>query len=177
MAENARELARHGVPKRPFYLTGQVEGRPFSVHREGDRVILHQAGAAREEIELAPPHDDPARDDGQHPVEAHGNGTPSHPIPPVPPEQTADALPVPVCPDGSPSSRWAPSAPPWAPGTSALDGFAMNREAEPPREEVKEAEDSPPRASDVVPTNGPSSDAPPADVPPADASAGEGGAQ
>ena len=173
VAENARELARHGVPKRPFYLTGQVEGRPFSVHREGDRVILRQADAAREEIELAAPHDDPARGDGQLAVEAHGNGAPAQP---AASEQAADALPAPMCPDGSPSSRWAPSAPLWAAGTSALDGFAMNREAEPPREEVEEAEDSPPRASDVVPTNGPSSDAPPADAS-ADASAEEGGAQ
>ena len=52
---NALELARHGVPKQPFYLTGQVAGQPFSVHQQGDRVILQQAGQAREEIELVPP--------------------------------------------------------------------------------------------------------------------------
>jgi TonB family protein len=52
VAANALELARHGVPKKPFYLTGQLDGKPFSVHREGDRVILRQAGQAREEIEL-----------------------------------------------------------------------------------------------------------------------------
>ena len=46
VAANALELARHGVPKKPFYLTGQVDGKPFSVHREGDRVILHRAGEA-----------------------------------------------------------------------------------------------------------------------------------
>lgn len=164
VAENVRELARHGVPKRPFYLTGQVEGRPFSVHREGDRVILHQAGAAREEIELAAPHGDRARGDRQHPVEAHGDGTPAQP---VASEQAADALPMPVCPDGSPSSRWEPSAPPWAPGTSALDGFVMNREAELPQEEVEEAADSPQNASDAKAM----------DAPPDDASAEEGGAR
>lgn len=163
VAENARELARHGVPKRPFYLTGQVEGRPFSVHREGDRVILHQAGAAREEIELAAPHDDPAHGDGQHAVEAHGDGAPAHPVPPVPPGEAADALPVPVCPDGSPSSRWEPSAPPWAPGTSALDGFAMNEETEPPQEEAT-----------AVPRS--ESDAKATAVPPTGTSAEEGGA-
>ena len=58
VAANALELARHGVPKQPFYLTGQVQGQPFSVHQEGDRVVLQQAGQAREEIELVPP---PAR--------------------------------------------------------------------------------------------------------------------
>ena len=52
---NALELARHGVPKQPFYLTGQVQGQPFSVHQEGDRVVLQQAGQTREEIELVPP--------------------------------------------------------------------------------------------------------------------------
>jgi transposase InsO family protein len=55
VAENARELARHGIPKKPFYLTGQVEGKPFSVHREGDRVILHRAGEPREDQDELPP--------------------------------------------------------------------------------------------------------------------------
>src|SRR5208283_2016049 len=32
VAANALELARSGVPKTPFYLTGQVGGKPFSVH-------------------------------------------------------------------------------------------------------------------------------------------------
>ena len=54
VAENARELARQGVPKPPFYLTGQVAGQPFSVHQEGDRVVLQRAGQEREEIELVP---------------------------------------------------------------------------------------------------------------------------
>ena len=40
VAANALELARNGVPKTPFYLTGQVGGQPFSVHAEGERVIL-----------------------------------------------------------------------------------------------------------------------------------------
>jgi transposase InsO family protein len=52
VAANSLELARRGVPKQPFYLTGQVQGQPFSVHQEGDRVVLQQAGQAREEIEL-----------------------------------------------------------------------------------------------------------------------------
>jgi hypothetical protein len=55
VAANALELARHGVPKQPFYLTGQVAGQPFSVHQQGDRVILRHAGQAREEIELVAP--------------------------------------------------------------------------------------------------------------------------
>ena len=54
VASNALELARHGVPKQPLYLTGQVGGRPFSVHAEGERVILTGA-EGRREVDLSPP--------------------------------------------------------------------------------------------------------------------------
>ena len=53
IAANALELARHGVPKKPFYLTGQIDGQPFSVHSEGDRLFLMRSGS-REEVELTP---------------------------------------------------------------------------------------------------------------------------
>ena len=33
----------------------QPTGKPFSVHQEGDRVVLRKAGEQREEIELAAP--------------------------------------------------------------------------------------------------------------------------
>ena len=55
VAANALELARQGVPKAPFYLTGQVGGQPFSVHAEGERVILTHAAGGRQEIDLVPP--------------------------------------------------------------------------------------------------------------------------
>lgn len=51
IAANALDLARHGVPKKPFYLTGQIDGQPFSVHAEGERLFLMRAGG-REEVEL-----------------------------------------------------------------------------------------------------------------------------
>jgi transposase InsO family protein len=51
---NALKLAREGVPKQPFYLTGQAGGQPFSVHAEGERVILTNPGG-RQEIDLLPP--------------------------------------------------------------------------------------------------------------------------
>lgn len=54
VAANALELAKNGLPKKPFYLTGQVGGQPFSVHAEGERVIMTGA-AGRQEIELVPP--------------------------------------------------------------------------------------------------------------------------
>jgi hypothetical protein len=55
VAANALELARHGIPKPPFYLTGQVGGQPFSVHAEGERVILTESAGQRREIDLTPP--------------------------------------------------------------------------------------------------------------------------
>jgi transposase InsO family protein len=55
VAANALELARHGVPKKPFYLTGQVGGQPFSVHAEGERVILTGGAGVRQEVDLVPP--------------------------------------------------------------------------------------------------------------------------
>jgi len=52
---NALELARAGLPKEPFYLTGQVGGRPFSVHAEGERVYMLGQDGGRKEIDLTPP--------------------------------------------------------------------------------------------------------------------------
>jgi transposase InsO family protein len=74
IAANALDLARNGIPKKPFYITGRVGDQPFSVHAEGERVILTRADG-REEIELASP-----------------------PAGVKPPE-----LPAALCPDGSPA--------------------------------------------------------------------------
>jgi transposase InsO family protein len=95
VAANALELARHGVPKTPFYLTGQVGGKPFSVHAEGERVILTGAGQERREVELtAPPETKPM----------------------------AAELPEPLCPTGVVSSRVDEGfEEPAAPGESPLD--------------------------------------------------------
>jgi transposase InsO family protein len=92
VAANALELARQGLPRTPFYLTGQVGGRPFSVHAEGERVILTDAGGDRREVELTPP------------------GPP------------AAALPEPVCPAGEMAGRVPEAAvEPGVPGASPLD--------------------------------------------------------
>jgi transposase InsO family protein len=95
VAANALQLARHGVPREPFYLTGKVAGQPFSVHAEGERVILTGADGRRE-VDLVPP-----------------------------PAAPGAALPEPVCPVGVVSSTAAEvavtSAAPPAPGTSPLD--------------------------------------------------------
>jgi transposase InsO family protein len=55
VAVNALELARHGVPKEPLYLTGQVGGKPVSIHGEGERVVLTGPEGKRQEIDLTPP--------------------------------------------------------------------------------------------------------------------------
>jgi hypothetical protein len=91
---NALELARQGMPKAPFYLTGQAGGQPFSVHTEGERVILTRSDG-RQEIDLMPP--------------ASASGT------------SASPLPEPVCPQGVVSAVGAGFEEPPAPGTSPLD--------------------------------------------------------
>ena len=101
---NALELARHGLPKAPFYLTGQAGGKPFSVHAEGERVILTKADG-RTEIDLLPP------------AAASDNAL--------------SQLPEPVCPQGVPTAylELGGEQPP-APGTSPLDeGLAQLDEA------------------------------------------------
>jgi transposase InsO family protein len=92
---NALELARRGVPKAPFYLTGQAGGRPFSVHAEGERMILTGADG-RQEIELVP---------------LQTSGT----------EPGGPPLPEPVCPQGTVTSEGAGFEEPPAPGESPLD--------------------------------------------------------
>ena len=97
VATNALELAKNGLPKTPFYLTGQVGGKPFSVHAEGERVILTHNEGERQEIDLVPP-------------------TPA-------PETNKMDLPTPVCPIGEVIGLGTEEAraEPVPPGTSALD--------------------------------------------------------
>jgi hypothetical protein len=52
VADNALSLAQHGVPKQPFYITGQANGRSFAVHAEGERVFMTREGEERQELEL-----------------------------------------------------------------------------------------------------------------------------
>src|SRR5262245_4305948 len=92
VAANALGLARDGLPRPPFYLTGQVGGQPVSLHAEGERVFLTR-GRQRQEVDLAPPA-------------AQG---------------PAAALPEPVCPQGVVGAGGAGFEGPPAPGTSPLD--------------------------------------------------------
>jgi len=94
VASNALELARQGVPRPPFYMTGQVAGQPFSVHAEGERVFLTRPGQPRQEVELVGP---PAAESAE--------------------QEPAAPLPSTVCPHGAPESGDDLPAPP-APGVS-----------------------------------------------------------
>ena len=98
------------MPKAPFYLTGQVDGKGFSIHAAGGRVILIDATGAQREIDLAAPKEVKATDsaattNGENPQSAAANKT----------------LPEPVCPDGSPPETIPTSDEPIPPGTSPLD--------------------------------------------------------
>ena len=105
---NALELARNGVPKAPFYLTGQAGGQPFSVHAEGERMILTNADG-RKEIDL---------------------------LPPAASEVAPAGFPEPICPQGSPASYAGDGQEqPPAPGESPLDaGLEKLRDHFAPRE-------------------------------------------
>jgi transposase InsO family protein len=92
VAANALELARHGRPGNLFYLTGQVGGQPFSVHAEGERVIL-TGGQGRREVDLV---------------------APAGPAP-------AAEWPAPLCPAGVVAAAAGSPAGEAAPGTSPLD--------------------------------------------------------
>jgi transposase InsO family protein len=115
VAANALELARHGLPKKPFYLTGQVGDKSFSVHAEGERVILKRQGEERQEVDLVSP-------------QREGSSVPASP----------QTLPEPLCPNGSPVARPNEPPGPWAeePGSSSLDqilpqlGEAFPRESD-----------------------------------------------
>lgn len=112
VAAHALELARNGVPKQPFYLTGQLDGQSFSVHRAGDRIVLRRAEGSAEDVELVRPPEETS-------CETSSAGGADQSRDPLRPEQE---LPRPVCPDGSPSMVGrAADTEPLPPGTSALD--------------------------------------------------------
>jgi transposase InsO family protein len=50
--KNALRIARDGMPRVPFYMTGRVGGVPFSLHEEGGRMILQRDGELRREVDL-----------------------------------------------------------------------------------------------------------------------------
>jgi hypothetical protein len=106
VASNALELARNGLPKTPLYLTGQMGGQPFSLHTEGERVILTSAEGTRREIDLAAPAAPAAT------TTTTAAATTEQPV----------SIPVPLCPMGEVASRTGEGMEqPLAPGESPLD--------------------------------------------------------
>jgi hypothetical protein len=55
VAVNALELAKHGIPRKPFYLTGRVGDESLSLHAEGEKVVLTKEDGTREEVDLRAP--------------------------------------------------------------------------------------------------------------------------
>ena len=100
VARNALELARQGAPRRPFYVTGQVGGQSFSVHAEGERVILKPGDGPRQEVELVrPPAVEPAVDPLPAAVSVQAQPAPTglaegNEVPPAPGVSPVDALEV-----------------------------------------------------------------------------------
>ena len=86
---NALELARNGLPRKPFYIAGSSDGVGFSLHGEGERFIFRREGGEREEVTLVPPGSAVSlpSEDKEH------DGTES---PTSPPD-----LPLPLCPSAS----------------------------------------------------------------------------
>ena len=88
-----------GRGRESFYLAGQVGGKCFSVHAEGDQFFITRETSGREEVRLVPPDVAP-------------NAAP----PPIPP---------PVGPDGSPRPLFEPLEGERAPGSSPLYGMGF----------------------------------------------------
>jgi transposase InsO family protein len=65
VAKNALELARHGEPRKPFYLTGRVGDQTISLFAQGERVVMTREDGTREEVDLSASglRAEPAQDD------------------------------------------------------------------------------------------------------------------
>lgn len=111
VSANALEEAQHGLPRPPFYMTGQVAGQPFSVHAEGERVFLTRPGQPRQEVELVGPAPSLATPAGE-----------SDTVSPLEP------LSEPLCPHGAPESGDDLPEPP-APGVSWYEKTSLSEDS------------------------------------------------
>ena len=101
VAKNAAELARDGLPRKPFYLTGRIGDQSISLHAEGEKVVMMKGDGSREEVDLGATG---PRQDEEPPAE----------------------LPVPVAPMGSPPDHPATADEEEPqPGTSPLDELSQ----------------------------------------------------
>jgi hypothetical protein len=121
VAQNALEISRNGVPKAPLYLTGNVDGQPFALHAQGDRVIL-TSGEKRTEIDFDP-RTQPAVPPAMAPkTDAVVPTPPSEQEQPEPKDDasTQSQMPMPVSPVGIVRSDWT-GAEEQPPGVSPID--------------------------------------------------------
>ena len=125
VAANAMDLAREGVPKAPFYLAGAIDGKPFSVHAEGERVILTRDDR-RAEIDFDPRQEGtmPQPSSALPPLTAAELPEPEPALPVATPAPAPEnpAMPMPVSPVGIVPSGWT-GAVESAPGASQLDAL------------------------------------------------------
>jgi hypothetical protein len=76
VAKNAAELARDGMPRKAFYLTGRVGDQSISLHAEGEKVVLTKGDGSREEVDLGatgPRQDEPVATELPEPVAPMGS--------------------------------------------------------------------------------------------------------
>jgi len=123
---NALELARHGEPRKPFYLTGRVGEELISLHAEGERVVMTHGDGEREEVDLGAP--------GQRAREGDGSGLPEPVSSSGVPSGTASVVPSAAPPD-HPATVEQDEPPP---GTSPLDGLLDRLEASLKRDDASE---------------------------------------
>lgn len=143
VAANSLALAREGVPRQPFYVAGQVGGRPFSLHAEGERIVMIGEDGVRRDVDLRRP-DVPAEVRAAAEASTRAEAAPGAPGAPLDgegavPEPSSRALPAPVCAEGIVTVELDDEEEP-APGTSPLDGAirqvdsALGRDAAAPAE-------------------------------------------
>ena len=79
VAENALDLARHGKPRKAFYLTGRMGDETVSFHAEGKRVVMTKDDGTREEVDLAArgPRQDEPRPEPPQDEEESGEAVPA----------------------------------------------------------------------------------------------------
>jgi transposase InsO family protein len=100
VAKNAAELARDGMPRKPFYLTGRIGDQSISLHAEGEKVVMMKGDGSREEVDL-------------------GATGPRQDVPDEP------ELPAPLAPMGTPLDHpGTADAEEAAPGASSLDDLS-----------------------------------------------------
>lgn len=109
VAKNAFQLARDGLPRKPFYLTGRVGDVGISLHAEGEKVVLTRDNGERETVDLGASGARPDPTAGQAPTE-------------LPPAVTTGVLPLHAGEGDADGDEVA------APGTSPLDGVLEDLE-------------------------------------------------